>query len=593
MTYSILYSTRSLQLFLEAIAAAALLLACIAPQTATPFFRRCEGRFATLVRKPWRAIVAAALFPLIVRALLLPVFPLPLPRVHDEFSYLLLGDTLAHGRLANPTPPFWKHFETEYELLRPTYASQYQPAQGIALAAGQRAAGHAWWGVWLSVGVMCGALCWSLASLLSWRWALFGSALAALQFGIYGFWMNSYFGGAVTATGGALVFGAIARPRTTPNAVICAAGLLVLFASRPIEGMLWLCVVLAMALPRGKRFAVRPALAFSLAIAAGAASLAYYNAEITGNPAESPYALYRAHYGTPQSYWWQPPVIVRHFDHPELEANYRDQLRYWQRRYSAAALWDSTWRRLRDFWRFFIGPVLTPPLLFAAFAVRRKKLRPWLWVSGIFILDHATYHAWYPQQSAGETVLILLLVVESWRHLRAWQRRDSLGLACSRQLIAGFALALILLGAGLALKPALPDSWSGTHRVLSGLYPAPDSRQRAVQWLDRIPGKHLVFVRYEARHNWYDEWVFNDADIDSSRIVFARVCTPESDRALADSMKDRDVWIAQLGATQELARIAPARIDFASALPADTQPPRLHLSPPAGLGLAFPLPAAP
>jgi hypothetical protein len=274
MTYSILYSTRSLQLFLEGIATIALLIACLAPQTAAPFFRRCETRFATLVRKPWRAIAAAALFPLIVRALLLPVVPLPMPRVHDEFSYLLLGDTLAHGRLSNPTPPFWKHFETEYELVRPTYASQYQPAQGVALAVGQSVTGRPWWGVWLSVGLMCGALCWALAALLSWRWALFGSAIAALQFGIFGFWMNSYFGGAVAAMAGALVFGAIARPRTTPNALVCALGLVVLFASRPLEGLLWLCAVCAMTLPRPRRFAWRPALAFFLVLAAGAGPLA-------------------------------------------------------------------------------------------------------------------------------------------------------------------------------------------------------------------------------------------------------------------------------------------------------------------------------
>jgi hypothetical protein len=195
-------------------------------------------------------------------------------------------------------------------------------------------------------------------------------------------------------------------------------------------------------------------------------------------------------------------------------------------------------------------------------------------------------------------VLILLLVVESWRHLRAWRRRNSLGLACSRHLVAGFALALILLGAGLALKPALPESWTGTHKVLAGLSPAPDDRQRAVQWLSRIPGKHLVFVRYEAKHNWYDEWVFNDADIDSSRIVFARVCTPDSDRALADSMRDRDVWVADLGASLELARIAPARVDLALRIPTDAPPLRLPapLLPaplPADVGIVFTPPAAP
>ena len=559
MTYSILYSTKSLQMFLELVAALTLLLGWLAPRTGRRFFRDCDGAFAWLARKPLRAIGAAALFPLIVRALLLPVYPIPQPRVHDEFSYMLLGDTLAHGRLANPTPPYWKHFETEYELLRPTYASQYQPAQGVALAAGQIVAGKAWWGVWLSVGCMCGALCWGLASILSWRWALFGSLIAALQFGIYGFWMNSYFGGAIPALGGALVFGALTRRKTIRTALLGAAGLIILLGSRPLEGLLWLGVVLVFEL-RKKQPSYRPVLAFALLLLAGVGGLAYYNSEVTGNPAEPPYALYRQAYGTPQSYWWQAPVIVAHFDSPELEANYRNQLRYWERRYSATALWDSTWRRLRDFWRFFIGPFLTPAFLFAVMSVRRRKLRPWLWVSALFILDHATYHAWYPQQSAGETVLIVLLLVEGWRRFRASWRQSGRGLAASRQLAGGFALALLLLSAGLAVKAALPAWENSSRRILAGLFPAPDNRQLAVQWLEKIPGKHLVFVHYGPGHNWYDEWVFNDADLMKSRIVFARTCSPESDRALSTLMKDRDVWIADPETTPLLSRVAPPQI---------------------------------
>ncbi len=138
--------------------------------------------------------------------LLLPLFPIPKPYVHDEFSYLLMADTFAHGRVANPVPPEWKHFEAEYVLLQPSYASQYQPGQGVALAVGQLVTGQPWWGVWASVGLMCGILYWALGGILPRGWALFGACAAAVQFGIFGFWMNSYFGGAVTACGGALVF---------------------------------------------------------------------------------------------------------------------------------------------------------------------------------------------------------------------------------------------------------------------------------------------------------------------------------------------------------------------------------------------------
>jgi len=133
-----------------------------------------------------------------VRAMLLPVWPIPTPSVYDEFSYILQADTFAHGRLANPAHPLWHFFESIYILQQPTYASRFPPAQGLAMAAGQVLFGQPWFGVWLSVGVLAAALCWALQGWLPPGWALLG-AFIGLDLCLFSYWMNSYWGGAVTA----------------------------------------------------------------------------------------------------------------------------------------------------------------------------------------------------------------------------------------------------------------------------------------------------------------------------------------------------------------------------------------------------------
>ncbi len=194
-----------------------------------------------LARKPLLCGLLLFLLVTVIRIALLPVLPVPVPGIHDEFSYLMMGDTFAHGRLSNPPHPMWISLEAFHINGFPRYASMFPPAQGFVLAIGQLL-GLPWIGVLLSSAAMCAAIYWMLLAWIPPRWALLGGLLVWLKFCAVSYWINSYWGGAAAAIGGALLLGALTRllrrPRTR-DAVLFAVGLAILANSRPYEGLLF------------------------------------------------------------------------------------------------------------------------------------------------------------------------------------------------------------------------------------------------------------------------------------------------------------------------------------------------------------------
>ena len=161
-------------------------------------------------RTGWCMLALAAL-PAALRLALLPHHPVPAPAIYDEFSHLLVADTLRHFRFANPPHALPQFFETFFVLQRPTYSSIYPIGQGLALAIGRAIFGTPWAGVILSVSALCACSYWMLRAWVRPTWALLGGLLAVIEFGPLDQWMNGYWGGAVPATAGCLVFGALPR----------------------------------------------------------------------------------------------------------------------------------------------------------------------------------------------------------------------------------------------------------------------------------------------------------------------------------------------------------------------------------------------
>jgi len=208
----------------------------------------------------WCMLILAAL-PVALRLALLHTSPIPTALGADDFSYLLLGDTLAHFRLTNPMHPMHRFFETLFILQEPSYSSIYPLGPGLALAFGQLIFRQPWAGIAFSTAAFTALCYWMLRAWTKPGWALLGGVLAVIQFGPLSHWMNTYWGGALAAAAGCLVFGSMPRLLEhwrTRDAVLLGTGLAIHVLTRPFESIFLALSVIFFFFPQRRQ--VRPVL---------------------------------------------------------------------------------------------------------------------------------------------------------------------------------------------------------------------------------------------------------------------------------------------------------------------------------------------
>jgi len=536
------------------------LIACIRPSLGSGWLDHLERRFSSVAQRQTFSVVLVGVLALALRAAVLPVEPIPEPVVHDEFGYLLAADTFAHGRLTNATPPMWQHFETFSILMKPTYQCFAQPAQGMMLALGQVIFGHPFWGVWLSCGLMCAAITWTLQAWLPPEWALLGGLVSVLRFGVFGYWADSYWGGAVGAIGGALVLGALPRIKESQrvrDALLMGVGLTILANSRPFEGFVFslpVAVVLIGWLLGKKSPALRVTVPrvvvpLTLVLAFAAAGLGYYVWRVTGSPFRMPYQVERETYGVAPFMLWQKVRPEPVYNHAVMRNMYvgEELVGYKSARLPVVNVaLKATWAG-----RFFLGPLFAFPFLVLIctlpYNLRWRDIsantRFLLIVLGVVACGHVVATFYNPHYSGPVTCIVIALVVAAVRRMSGWRHG---GQQPGRFLVRTFPLIAIFVF--IARAVATP-----AHIPLSEFY-EPAWYQKSVgefgrsdieKELEHLPGPQLVMVRYKPNHEPFAEWVYNHADIENAKVVWAREMGGTEDQQLLARFRDRRVWLLE------------------------------------------------
>jgi len=507
-----------------------------------------ERSLSRWARHPGWCVVGVGVLAFLLHASIALWVEMPVPAVHDEFGYLLQADTFSHGRLTNPTHPMWEHFESFHIFFQPTYNAIYPPGTGMMLALGQWLTGMPVVGLWLSIGLACGTVCWALMGWLPPRWGLVGGLLA-LMHGTMLYWGQWYCPGAAAVFGGALVVGA--WPRIVWRQEIRAAwvlglGMFVLAHTRPYEGLVMSVLAAGSAvvlLIRSERPVPWLRLGIPMVVTGllVLGTMGYYNWRVTGSPLRMPWLHGQAIYSKVPAFVWQAPPnrpdpVYRHEVIRDWRLNSEMNLYYRYR--TLAGFTQAMWEKIElCFWTFFDPLFLSLFFVVALWAILSERWLWWpLWWLLLYVVAVMMNVGMLLHYIAVGFPLALLLVVAGWRRLCLWCWRARIG----GRLIA-YALFVVLL---LYLPFRI---WSFPRRPNWQAWAV--DREYLLNHLEHRDGRHLVIVRYAHGHPPYMEWVYNKADIDSAKVVWARDMGSERNRELFSYFHKRQIWLLEADAT--------------------------------------------
>jgi 4-amino-4-deoxy-L-arabinose transferase-like glycosyltransferase len=360
-----------------------------------------------------------------------------------------------------------------------------------------------------------------------------------LRLGILSYWMNTYWCASVAALGGALVLGAWPRLRRNMHprhGLILALGLVLLANSRPYEGFVF-SIPVAIAIlawftrrPRLQINKAIPALVVALVVVAGgAAATGFYYYRVTGSPWVMTYQVNRSQYSAAPYFVWQKLRAEPMYHHAVMCDYYRGEAREFQRNLTLRGYLQRGTQKFLEWWKFYLGPLLTVPLLPLPWVIRQRKMRLPLAICAAMIAGFAVQTWTLPHYFSPAAGALYILLVQGLRHMYAHRGRAK-----------DAALAIPILACAMIILRVMA---AATHTQIEPAWPR-GNLERAVilRQLRAMPGDQLVLVRYGPDHDVDREWVWNRASIDSAKVIWARDMGATENQELLEYFKDRRIW---------------------------------------------------
>jgi len=272
-----------------------------------------------------------------------------------------------------------------------------------------------------------------------------------------------------------------------------------------------------------------------LVLGVAGATASYYCWKVTGSPLQMPQQVNRDTYAVARYFYWQTAYPEHEYHHQAIGDFYGLEVQEFEQARKMAGVIRQTAKKIGMMWGFYLYPLLTLPLFWLPRVIRDQRIRLLLVAGAAGFLGSVMVVFFNIHYVAPIVPVIVAVVVQCMRHMRVYRLEGRpIGLFLVRAIVV---MCVLLVPVQVRILASAPQP--GTLAAIAPNRAAIEAQLRA------LPAPQLVLVRYGLNHDPLRDWVYNGADINHAKVIWARDMGPAENEELLRYYKDRRVWLLE------------------------------------------------